>query len=103
MTTLGQRVVKLREQKGLKQSELARLAQIPLSTLNMIERGVRKGEGLSVGTAKKIAKALGVTLDYLVGMYDEDESDLLPAGVAMVGAYDHAGRDVPVTTGTPRL
>jgi transcriptional regulator with XRE-family HTH domain len=63
MLTVGQRIIKLREQKGLRQSELARLANISLSTLNMVERGVRDGEGLSVGTAKKIARALGVTLD----------------------------------------
>ena len=35
----------------------------------------------------RIAKALGVTLDYLAGMYeDDDQGDGEPAGVAVVGA-----------------
>ena len=82
MATMGERIAKVRKQRGLKQSELAKLANIPLSTLNVIERGVRKGEGLSIATAKRMARALGVTLDYLAGMYEEDESELLLAAVA---------------------
>ena len=35
----------------------------------------------------RIAKALGVTLDSLAGMYeDDDQGDGEPAGVALVGA-----------------
>jgi len=33
-----------------------------------------------------LAKALGTTVDYLVGMYEEEDSDPEPAGVALVGA-----------------
>jgi len=82
MATMGERIAKVRKQRGLKQSELAKLANIPLSTLNVIERGVRKGVGLSIATAKRLARALGVSLDYLAGMYEEDESELLLAAVA---------------------
>jgi hypothetical protein len=36
---------------------------------------------------KKIARALGVSLDYLVGMYEDDEQgDFEPTGVVLVGA-----------------
>lgn len=79
MVTMGERIVKLREQKGWRQSDLAKLARMPLSTLNMIERGVRQGDGLSVGTAKRLAKALGVALDYLVGMYEDEDLARPPA------------------------
>lgn len=80
--TIGERIAQLRSKKGMKQGALAREAQVPLSTLSYLERGLRDGEGVSVATAKRLAKALGVTLDYLCGMYEDDESDLLPAAVA---------------------
>ena len=67
--TIGERIAHLRRRKGLSQPELARQAGVPLSTLNYVERGIRKGEGLSVETIRRIARALGVSLDYLCGMY----------------------------------
>jgi transcriptional regulator with XRE-family HTH domain len=81
---IGERIARLRKEKGLKQGDLARLAGIPLSTLNYVERGIRQGDGLSIATAKRLARALGVTLDYLSGMYDEQES--MPTSAALVGA-----------------
>jgi hypothetical protein len=51
-----------------------------------LEKGLRSGEKVSLGIAKRLALALGVTLDYLAGMYEEEENDLEPASVAMVGA-----------------
>jgi transcriptional regulator with XRE-family HTH domain len=72
--TIGERITHLRLRKGiLTQAELARLAGVPLSTLSYVERGLRDGAGLSVATAQRLAKALGVTLDYLTGMYAEDD------------------------------
>jgi len=47
----------------------------------MVEAGIRKGEGLTVETARKIAWALGVSLDYLCGVPDE-KSETKPAAVA---------------------
>ena len=77
--TIGERIALLRNKRNMRQSDLAREASIPLSTINMLEAGVRSGEGLSVKTARKIANALGVTLDYLCGPYEEEDSELLPA------------------------
>jgi hypothetical protein len=38
-------------------------------------------------TAKRLARALQVSVDYLIGMYEEEQdSELQPAGVALVGA-----------------
>ena len=69
---IGERIAHLRSRKGLSQPDLARQAGVPLSTLNYVERGIRKGEGLSVGTIRRIARSLGVSLDYLCGMYVDD-------------------------------
>jgi transcriptional regulator with XRE-family HTH domain len=69
---IGERIARLRKERGLKQGELARRAGIPLSTLNYVERGIRPGDGLSLATAKRLARALSVTLDYLGGMYNEE-------------------------------
>ena len=75
MRTMGERIAKIRERRGLTPSELARRAKIPLSTLSVVERGIRKGDGLSVATAKRLAETLGVTLDYLSGMYEDEEGE----------------------------
>jgi hypothetical protein len=38
-------------------------------------------------TAKNTARALNVSMDYLIGMYeDNDQEDFAPAGVALGGA-----------------
>ena len=84
--TLGERIIHLRSKKNLSQAELARQAGIPYSTLCSLEKGLRSGEKVSLGIAKRLARVLGVTLDYLAGMYEEDESDVEPAALAEVGA-----------------
>ena len=56
------RIREFRKKRGLRQIDLARLVGIFQSELSEIERGIRKP---SVYLAKKIAKALGVSLDDL--------------------------------------
>ena len=73
--TIGERIAHLRNKKGLQPSQLARMAGIPLSTLSYLERGIRDGEGLSVATIKRLARALGVSVDYLIGMYEDDDEE----------------------------
>jgi DNA-binding transcriptional regulator YiaG len=36
--------------------------------------------------AKKLARALGVSIDYLVGTWEERDEERKPAAVALVGA-----------------
>ncbi len=81
--TIGERILQLRNRQHLTQSALAKKAGVPVSTISMLESGFRKGEGLSVDTAKKIARALVVTLDHLCGMYEEEESEGLPTMPAL--------------------
>ncbi|MBD3156471.1 helix-turn-helix domain-containing protein [Candidatus Peregrinibacteria bacterium] len=61
---LGQKIQKLRKEKGLSQDELARKADIPYTTLTKIEIGVIKKP--SVFAVAKIAEALDVSLDQLI-------------------------------------
>jgi len=82
--TVGERIVMLRSKRGLSQAELARRASIGQSTLHGYESGSRPTQGMSIAIALRLARVLGVTVDYLVGAY-EDETGELPyplAGVA---------------------
>lgn len=62
---LAENIRKLRNKKGLAQEKLARLANISTATLVKIETRVAKEP--TITTVVKIADALGVSLDELVG------------------------------------
>ena len=62
---LAQNIRKLRLKKGLSQEKLARLADISNATLIKIEAGVAKEP--TITTVTKIANALEVSIDDLVG------------------------------------
>ena len=80
---MGQRLRKRREQLGFSQRELARRTGIPQSTISDLERGVQ-GD-MTTALVKRFAQALACTTDYLIGMYEDEDSELKPAGVALVG------------------
>jgi transcriptional regulator with XRE-family HTH domain len=85
MRTLGERILLLRRRAGWSQNELAKQAGIDVMTISRLERGTKKR--LEVEPLARLAKALSVTTDYLLGIADEDgESALWPAAVALVGA-----------------
>jgi transcriptional regulator with XRE-family HTH domain len=69
--SFGERLKRLREQKPMGLRELARTAEVPVSTLSYLEAGTRDGEGLTLATATRLARALGVDLNYLSGFYEE--------------------------------
>ena len=62
---LARNLKKLREKKGLSQDRLAKLADVTNNTIIKIEQGENTNPTLA--TLKKIAKALGVSLDDLTG------------------------------------
>jgi transcriptional regulator with XRE-family HTH domain len=62
---LAENIRKLRQKKKLAQEKLARLADISTATLVKIEAGVAKGP--TITTVMKIANALDVSIDELVG------------------------------------
>lgn len=58
------KVKKLREKLGLSQEKLARLADVSNNTIINIESG--KQQNPTIETVKKIANALGVSIEELV-------------------------------------
>ena len=65
----GKRIVELRKQKGLSQTDLASKLGIHKNVLGRYERGEAKP---SIDVAKNIADLLSVSLDYLVGAIDQE-------------------------------
>jgi len=62
---LAQNIRKLRLKQGLSQEKLARLADIANATLIKIETGAAKEP--TITTVAKIASALNISIDELVG------------------------------------
>jgi transcriptional regulator with XRE-family HTH domain len=66
---LGERIHLARRRSGLSQVQLATRADISPTTLNRVELGRQK---LYVDTLVTLARILDVSVDYLVGMTDDD-------------------------------
>ena len=62
---LANNIKKLRETKGLSQEKLARLADVANNTLIKMESG--ENQNPTLDTLKKVAKALDVSVDNLIG------------------------------------
>ena len=78
---LGQRIQRLREQRGLSVQELAARAGTTYQTIWRIERGEQKDP--SVALMRGIARGLGVGVDFLIAMFGE-QPDSEPKPVARV-------------------
>lgn len=63
----------LPQKRGLSVRQLSRLAEVPHETISRLENSQQHYPSLPV--AMRLGKALGVTLDYLAGMYEEDEDE----------------------------
>ena len=70
--TFGQRLRQFRELAKMSQSELARRANIPQPVISDVESGRQKS--VTLDTARRIARALGVTLDLLAGPEEDEDS-----------------------------
>ena len=62
---LAKNIARLRKAKGLSQEKLARLADVANNTLIKMESGENQNPTLE--TLKKVAKALEVSVDALIG------------------------------------
>ena len=82
--SVGERIKTLRLERGYTLRALAQRSGISQGTLSMIENGTRDGENLTARTIRRLAKALGTTTDYLVGMYKDEteQEEFLAAAVA---------------------
>ena len=73
MATFGERLKQIREQCGLSLRELAERSGVPYETIYRCERGTHHEPRVSV--AAHLARALGVSLDVLAGLYDRTDRD----------------------------
>ncbi len=80
---IGDRVKQLRQKRRLTQVELAERAGVSQTVISRLESNLNQTVNSDV--LKGLAKALGCTTDYLVGMYEEGESDMEPAELALIG------------------
>lgn len=81
----GDRITLVRKQKKLSQSDLGKLAEVSGDIVGKYERNEMKP---SIETARRLANALNVTLDYLVGdsntiLFDKDITKRIEAIVTM--------------------
>ena len=83
--TLGDRIKARRGRLGLTQDQLARRAEVPRPRITELETNTRMI--VSSEVLRRLARALGCTADYLIGMYEDDkESEREPTAGAVVGA-----------------
>ena len=78
----GQRVARVRQERGFSVQELATKAHTTYQTIWRIETG--KMPAPSIVLAQRIGRALGVGVDYLIGMFEEDEDETVQPAVASV-------------------
>jgi transcriptional regulator with XRE-family HTH domain len=64
MSTIGKNIKRLRQEKGISQDKLSKLADISLNTVVKIE--LDQSSNPTLETIRKLAKALSVSLDDLV-------------------------------------
>ena len=74
--SIGERLKRLRKSRGLTLRQLAGLAHVPQSTLSSVETGARAGGKLTLETGKRLARALGISLDVIAGVYEEEDGEM---------------------------
>jgi len=65
ISTVARNIKKYRQEKGLSQDKLSRMADVSHATIIKIESGGIQSP--TIDTVQKIAKALGVGVDNLIG------------------------------------
>jgi transcriptional regulator with XRE-family HTH domain len=80
---IGEKITARRQQLGWSQTDLAQKIGISPSRISEFESGLKTDCNLS--TAKRLARALGCSIDYLAGTWDED-AEAPPAQTAPTGA-----------------
>jgi transcriptional regulator with XRE-family HTH domain len=81
---IGERIKRQRLRRGYTQTELAERSGVKQSLISRLEGGTR--DNPSADVLRRLATTLGCTTDYLVGMHEDEETELLAAAVALVGA-----------------
>ena len=68
--SIGERIKQKRTERGLSQRALARCAAVGNTHISKLESG--RQDEVSLDVAKRLALALGVSIDYLAGMYEQE-------------------------------
>lgn len=89
LLTIGERLKAIREFRGLKGIALAKACDIPVATINAIERGRTKNPGIE--QLKKLADQLEVTIDYLADDREVSVAAALPRESLEVFLRSHRG------------
>ncbi|MGA2160014.1 MAG: XRE family transcriptional regulator [Dehalococcoidia bacterium] len=92
--TVGERIARILEERGMSQRELARLADVERAYINQIIHGKPKNVGLPI--ARKIAKALGMSVSELVGEGSEELEQYKTIAKQMVEVYQYAADVVKI-------
>jgi len=79
---IGERIKRERRKRDWTQDDLAKHSDIPQPLISRLESGARDNPTTHV--LRALARALGCSMDYLAGMYDESENEA--AASALVGA-----------------
>ena len=79
--SLGERLKNRRQELRLSQQGLSDMTGVRRATISELESG--KQQGMTVDTAKALARALGVSIDYLVGTWEDSEGEQYPAALAL--------------------
>lgn len=82
--SVGEKVRRFRQKRGLTQRQLALEARVPQPLISQIESGKRPGAHIHLAVAARLAFALGVSVDSLVGELVAQESDPMPAVLDLV-------------------
>jgi len=72
---LGDKIKSRREQLGLTQRELAKQVGMNQSRISEVESGERKQ--MSLKNLRAMARALGVSADYLIGTWEDLEEEVV--------------------------
>jgi transcriptional regulator with XRE-family HTH domain len=83
---IGTRIQRLRIQRNMSQADLAERSGVGQSLISRLERGSRPNPTADV--LRRLARTLGCTTDYLIGMHEvgEDDEDEAPRRRVAVGA-----------------
>ena len=73
---LGLNIRRRREQLGLSQMDLSKRAEIPQSRISELESGARTQ--MSLYNLRSLARALGVSADYLLDTWEDGEAPTPP-------------------------
>lgn len=80
---MGDRIRKRRQALRISQTDLAERVGVSRPTISELENGTRTT--MTTDTAKSLARALGTSIDYLVGTWNDEEEEPEASSMRLVG------------------